>query len=458
MKLYNTLTNNLEEFIPIEDKKVKIYVCGPTVYSFIHVGNARPLIVFDILRKYFKYRGYDVLYVQNITDIDDKMIKRAKLEGISAKDLAERYIKAFKKDAKLLNVMPADENPRATKHIVEIIELIKKLEEKGCAYKTDDGVYFDTLSYKSYGKLSGINLEDLISGARVAVDKNKKTPSDFALWKSEKPSEPSWDSPWGKGRPGWHIECSAMSMKYLGDTFDIHCGGTDLIFPHHENEIAQSESATGKKFVNYWMHNGHININNQKMSKSLGNFYTIPDIAEKFDLEVLRFFMIGVHYKSQVNFSFELMEQAQQGLNRLYGAKLRWQDIAADGIASTDMINLADETKKAFINNMDFDLNTAGALGVLFELVRSANYMLDNEENPANAKLALDTLNELSDILIILYRSMTVIPDEVKVLVEKRLRARKDKNWALSDKLRDEITSLRFIIEDTSQGQKVKRK
>ncbi len=354
--------------------------------------------------------------------------------------------------------MAANVNPKATKYIVVIIELITILEEKGCAYKSDVCVYFDTMSYKSYGKLSGINLEDLISGARVAVDKNKKTPSDFALWKSEKPSEPSWDSPWGKGRPGWHIECSAMSMKYLGDTFDIHCGGTDLIFPHHENEIAQSESATGKKFVNYWMHNGHININNQKMSKSLGNFYTIPDIAEKFDLEVLRFFMIGVHYKSQVNFSFELMEQAQQGLNRLYGAKLRWQDIAADGIASTDMINLADETKKAFINNMDFDLNTAGALGVLFELVRSANYMLDNEENPANAKLALDTLNELSDILIILYRSMTVIPDEVKVLVEKRLRARKDKNWALSDKLRDEITSLRFIIEDTSQGQKVKRK
>ena len=360
------MTNSLEEFKPIEKNKVSMYVCGPTVYSFIHVGNARPLIVFDTLRRYLKYRGFKVDYVQNYTDIDDKMINRANEEGTTVKELAAKFISAYERDSKALNVLPADFEPRATEHIGDIIKIIKSLEEKGYAYKTDDGVYFDTAAYKPYGKLSGRKLEDLLDGARVAVDENKKTPSDFALWKSEKPGEPSWGSPWGKGRPGWHIECSAMSMKYLGETFDIHGGGTDLIFPHHENEIAQSEGATGKPFVNYWMHNGHINVNNQKMSKSLGNFFTIPEIAEKFDLEVLRFFMLGVHYRSQVNFSFELMEQAQQALTRLYNAKLRWEDMAGEGGAGSEMKELIAAAKASFIESMDSDLNTAGAVGALF--------------------------------------------------------------------------------------------
>ncbi len=457
MKIYNTLSNKLEEFIPVEEGKVKIYVCGPTVYSYIHVGNARPLIVFDTMRRYLEYRGYEVTFVQNFTDIDDKIIARANEEGVSVKELSNKYIDAYKKDSVLLNVRAADIEPRATDHIGEIIKIIKALENKGLAYATKDGVYFDTVAYEGYGKLSGRKLEDLLDGARVSVDENKKTPSDFALWKSEKPGEPSWGSPWGKGRPGWHIECSAMSMKYLGETFDFHCGGQDLIFPHHENEIAQSEGSTGKKFVNYWMHNGHINVNNQKMSKSLGNFFTIPEIAEKFDLEVLRFFMLGVHYKSQVNFSFELMEQAQQGLNRLYGAFLRWQDSAKEGAPSSEMLELAQKTIDAFNENMDNDLNTAGALGVLFDLVRSVNFMLDNHENAADANLALDTLTKLTEILGILYRDMQVVPDDVKLLAEKRLLARKNKDWTMSDKLRDEINELGYVVEDTAAGQKVKK-
>jgi len=458
MKLYNTLSSSLEEFVPIEKNKVKIYVCGPTVYDFIHVGNTRPLIVFDALRRYFKYRGNDVTFVQNITDIDDKMIMRANEEGVSVKQLSEKFVKAFKKDAASLNVMTADIEPRATDHIGEIIKIIKNLETKGYAYATEDGVYFDTKAYENYGKLSGRKLEDLLDGARVTVDDKKRTPSDFALWKSEKPGEPSWGSPWGKGRPGWHIECSAMSMKYLGDTFDIHGGGADLVFPHHENEIAQSECSTGKPFVHYWMHNGYININNQKMSKSLGNFFTIPDIAEKFDLEVLRFFMLSVHYRSPVNFSFELMEQVNQALSRLYTAKLRWQDIMEQGEPSKEMRELSQKTKEAFIENMDSDLNTAGALGALFELVRGANYMLDNDAKGADAMLALTTLNELSDVLGILYRDMTILPDEVKELAEQRTHARDEKNWALSDELRDKINILGYIVEDTAEGQKVKKK
>lgn len=458
MKIHNTLTNSLEEFVPIEKDAVKMYVCGPTVYSYIHVGNARPLIVFDTFRKYLEYRGYDVTFVQNFTDIDDKMINRANEEGITIKELAARFIKAFERDSKSLNVREADIKPRATEHIGDIIKLIKNLENKGYAYKTDDGVYFDTVAYEGYGKLSGRKLDDMLSGARVAVDTNKKAPSDFALWKNEKPGEPSWGSPWGKGRPGWHIECSAMSQKYLGDTFDIHGGGVDLIFPHHENEIAQSEGATGKKFVNYWMHNGHINVNNEKMSKSLGNFFTIPDIAEKFDLEVLRFFMLGVHYRSQVNFSFELMEQAQQGLNRLYGAKLRWEDMAGEGEPSDSMKELCEKTKQSFNDNMDIDLNTAGALGTLFELVRGANFMLDKDNSPQDARLALETLTLLGDVLGILYRDMTVIPDDVKELADQRVLARKEKNWKLSDELRDKIIELGYAVEDTAEGQKVKKK
>jgi cysteinyl-tRNA synthetase len=452
------MSNSLEEFTPLKENKVSIYVCGPTVYSFIHVGNARPLIVFDTLRRYFKYRGYDVTFVQNYTDIDDKMINRANEQGITVKELAAIYIKAYEKDAAALNVLPADYKPRATEHIGDIIKIIKGIEAHGYAYKTDDGVYFDTAAYKDYGKLSGRKLEDMKSGARVAVDSNKKAPSDFALWKSEKPGEPSWGSPWGKGRPGWHIECSAMSMKYLGETFDIHGGGTDLIFPHHENEIAQSECATGHPFARYWMHNGHINVNNEKMSKSLGNFFTIPEIAEKFDLEVLRFFMLGVHYRSQVNFSFELMEQAKQALGRLYTAKLRWEDMAGEGEASGKMKEAIDKAKETFIESMDTDLNTAGAIGALFELVRASNYILDENASGADAKLALDALNEMSGVLGILYRDMTVLPDEVADLAAQRAEARVQKNWELSDELRDRIISMGYTVEDTAEGQKVKKK
>ena len=458
MKIYNTMSNSLEEFIPLKENKVSIYVCGPTVYNFIHVGNARPLVVFDTLRRYFQYRGYDVTFVQNYTDIDDKMINRANEEGITVKELAAIYIKAYEKDSAALNVLAADYKPRATEHIGDIIKIIKGIESHGYAYKTEDGVYFDTQAYKDYGKLSGRKLEDMKSGARVAVDSNKKAPSDFALWKNEKPGEPSWGSPWGKGRPGWHIECSAMSMKYLGETFDIHGGGTDLIFPHHENEIAQSECATGHPFVRYWIHNGHINVDNQKMSKSLGNFFTIPEIAEKFDLEVLRFFMLGVHYRSQVNFSFELMEQAHQALGRLYTAKLRWQDMASEGEPTDQMKQAAAKAKATFIESMDTDLNTAGAIGALFELVRAANYLLDESGSGADAKIALDTLNELSGVLGILYRDMTVLPDEVADIAAQRADARAQKNWALSDELRDRIISMGYTVEDTAEGQKVKKK
>ena len=458
MKLYNTMSNSLEEFQPLKENKVSIYVCGPTVYNFIHVGNARPLVIFDTLRRYFQYRGYDVTFVQNFTDIDDKMINRASEEGITVKELAAIYIKAYEKDAAALNVMPADYKPRATDHIGDIIKIIKSIEDKGFAYKTDDGVYFNTADYKDYGKLSGRKLEDMKSGARVAVDDNKKAPSDFALWKNEKPGEPSWGSPWGKGRPGWHIECSAMSMKYLGDTFDIHGGGTDLIFPHHENEIAQSECATGHPFVRYWMHNGHINVNNEKMSKSLGNFFTIPEIAEKFDLEVLRFFMLGVHYRSQVNFSIELMEQANQALGRLYTAKLRWEDMAGEGEPSDKMSEAVSRARETFVESMDTDLNTAGAIGALFELVRTANYLLDEGGSAADAAQALAALNEMSEVLGILYRDMTVLPEDVSELASQRIEARAQKNWALSDELRDRITAMGYTVEDTAEGQKVKKK
>ncbi len=457
MKIYNTMTHSLEEFVPVEKDHVKMYACGPTVYGYIHVGNARPLIVFDTLRNYFKYRGYNVTFVQNFTDIDDNMINKAHEENMSVKEVADKYIAAYEKDAKALNVGDADIHPKATEHIGDIIKIIKILEEKGYAYKTEDGVYFDTLAYEGYGKLTGRKLEDLLDGARVSVDEKKKTPSDFALWKSEKPGEPSWSSPWGKGRPGWHVECSAMSMKYLGDTFDIHGGGIDLVFPHHENEIAQSEGATGKTFVNYWMHNGHINVDNQKMSKSLGNFFTIPEIAEKFDLEILRFFMLSVHYRSPVNYSFELMEQAHQGLSRLYTAQTRWQETAKEGNATDEMIQLSDKTIASFNKAMDTDFNTAGAIGALFEFVRSVNYALDNDINPANAQLALNTLNELTKVLGILYRNILIIPDDVKVLVNRRVIARKSKDWALSDQLRNEITDMGFTVEDSAQGQKVRK-
>lgn len=457
MKIYNSQTRSLEQFVPIKDNKAKIYVCGPTVYDYIHVGNARPLIVFDLLRSYLKYTGYDVTFVVNYTDIDDKMIKRANEQNIDIKDLAKTFIKSYEENAASLNVLPADINPKATEHIGEIISLIKKLMEKGYAYKSDDGVYFDTQSYQDYGRLSKRNLEDLQAGARIQVNDCKKNPMDFALWKSEKPDEPSWNSPWGKGRPGWHIECSAMSMKHLGETIDIHCGGSDLLFPHHENEMAQSEGATGKTFVNYWMHNGYININNQKMSKSLGNFFTVNDILKEFDAEVLRFFIISVHYRSPVNFSFELMQQAQAGLKRLYTAKQMLQDLKEKGQTDDEMRKAVEKFKQSFKTAMDSDLNTAEAIGTVFEFIKYANISLGDDPNPANAYIAYEALMELMDVLGLLYKDTAEIPSEVLILVEKRREARQNKNWAKSDELRDEIIALGYNVKDSREGQKVSK-
>jgi len=458
MKIYNTQSRTLEEFKPKYENKANIYVCGPTVYNFIHVGNARPLIVFDILRRYLDYAGYDVTFVQNYTDIDDKMIIRANKEGKTVKELAETFIGEFEKDAKGLNVLPADVKPKATEHIGEIIKIIKKLEEKGYAYKSDDGVYFNTQVYEGYGKLSGRNLEDMQAGARIKVNESKKNPMDFALWKLEKPNEPSWGSPWGKGRPGWHIECSAMSMKYLGDTVDIHGGGEDLVFPHHENEVAQSEASTGKEFVKYWMHNAYININNQKMSKSLGNFFTVRDIAEKFDLEILRFFMLSVHYRSPVNFSFELMQQAEAGLKRLYNARDSWADMAKEGNADKETIDNIEALYTGFKNAMDSDLNTAEAIGVIFDFVKKTNTSLADNQNAENAFAAHKALMKVADVLGVLYRETEVnVPDEVTKLVEDRKLARKNKEWAKSDELRDKILELGFLVEDSREGQKVKK-
>ena len=394
MQIYNTQTRRKEEFKPIEPGKVRIYCCGPTVYNYFHIGNARPFIVFDTLRRYLEHKGYEVKYVQNFTDIDDKMIRRANEEGITVKELGDRFIKEYYTDADALGIERATVNPRATEHIADIIALIEKLIDKGLAYACDNGdVYYNTQAFPGYGKLCGQNLEDLESGARIDVDPNKRHPMDFAVWKAQKPGEPAWESPWGMGRPGWHIECSAMSMKYLGETLDIHCGGKDLVFPHHENEIAQSEGATGKPFVHYWMHNGFINVDNQKMSKSLGNFFTVRDIAKEFDLEAVRMFMLGAQYRSPINFSREMIEQAKASLDRLYTARDHYLFLlqnAKDGEPGEKELALMEKVKAArdgFDEAMDDDLNTADAMGKMFELVRDANVALD-ENSPKQAGCA----------------------------------------------------------------------
>ena len=462
MKLYNTLTKKKEEFVPLEPGKVKMYVCGPTVYNFIHIGNARPMIVFDTARRYMEHKGYEVKYVQNFTDIDDKMIRRANEEGITVKELGDRFIKEYYTDADALGIERATVNPRATEHIADIIALIEKLIDKGLAYACDNGdVYYNTQAFHGYGKLCGQNLEDLESGARIDVDPNKRHPMDFAVWKAQKPGEPAWESPWGMGRPGWHIECSAMSMKYLGETLDIHCGGKDLVFPHHENEIAQSEGATGKPFVHYWMHNGFINVDNQKMSKSLGNFFTVRDIAKEFDLEAVRMFMLGAQYRSPINFSREMIEQAKASLDRLYTARDHYLFLlqnAKDGEPGEKELALMEKVKAAregFDEAMDDDLNTADAMGKMFELVRDANVALD-ENSPKQAIAAvLDALGEMAGVFGILTRKADDGDEKVKALIEARAKARAEKNWAESDRLRDEITALGYVLKDTKQGQQV---
>ena len=462
MQIYNTQTRRKEEFKPIEPGKVRIYCCGPTVYNYFHIGNARPFIVFDTLRRYLEYRGYNVRFVQNFTDIDDKMIRRANEEGTTVKALGERFIAEYYHDADALGVRRASVNPRATEHIGEIISLVSTLIDKGHAYATPDGdVYFSVRSFDGYGKLSGQNIDDLENGARVDPDEAKRDPLDFALWKAEKPGEPSWDSPWGKGRPGWHIECSAMSMAILGETFDIHGGGQDLIFPHHENEIAQSEAATGHPFARYWMHNGYINIDNQKMSKSLGNFFTVRDIAKEFDLEAVRMFMLGVQYRNPVNFSREMIQQAQSALERLRTAKERLAEaqIAPSGTAEdAAFLEELQDIKTRFCEAMDDDLNTADAIGVLFDFARAANTFVTQPRGKAAIEAGRALFDELSGVLGILTQKKTEeLPAEALALLEERQAVRKAKNFARADEIRDALKEMGFTVEDTATGPKLKK-
>lgn len=463
MKLYNTLTRKKEEFIPLEEDRVKMYVCGPTVYNYFHIGNARPFIIFDVLRRYLEYKGYQVIFVQNFTDIDDKMINRAAEEGITAAELAERFIAEYYKDADALGIKRATIHPRATHHIQEMIDLIRKLEDKGFAYEVDGDVYFDTQKFQGYGKLSKQSMEDLNAGARIEVNKKKRNPADFALWKKQKPGEPAWDSPWGKGRPGWHIECSAMAIKYLGETIDIHAGGQDLIFPHHENEIAQSEGVTGKPFARYWLHNGYINVDNQKMSKSLGNFFTVREISQEYDLEVVRLFMLSAHYRNPINFSREMLEQAKNALERLYNSKGNLEHLHRH--ASNSFMDSREEQKlkelqkyrEAFENAMDDDINTADALAAIFELVKDINSFVSENTSRQFARNALELLLELAEVLGLLNKEEQELDKEIRELIEKREKARKEKNWALADSIRDQLKERGIILEDTPQGVKWKK-
>jgi len=465
MKIFNTQTRRKEEFVPLEPGKVKMYACGPTVYNYFHIGNARAFVVFDTMRRYLEHRGYEVNFVQNLTDIDDKMITRAKEEGITVKELADRFIAAYFEDAQALGVRPATVHPKATEHMPEIIAIVTKLEAKGLAYAVNGDVYFDTQAYKDkYGKLSGQNLEDLESGARVGVDEIKRHPMDFALWKAQKPGEPAWDSPWGQGRPGWHIECSAMSMKYLGETFDIHGGGQDLIFPHHENEKAQSEGATGKPFVRYWMHNGFLNVDNEKMSKSLGNFMTVHDIRKQMEPEVVRFFLLSAHYRSPLNYAPDQLVQASAALERLhtardnYGFFLEGAQAREPDKEETALVEAAKDAVARFDDAMDDDLNTADGIGVLFELVKRANIILKPGCARQAAQAVLDAMTEMDKVLGILKKDQGQDENaEVDALLAARATARKEKNFAESDRIRDTLKEMGYAVEDTAQGQKVKK-
>ena len=462
MQIYNSQTRKKEEFVPLHPGKVGIYACGPTVYDYFHIGNARPFITFDVLRRYFEHRGYEVTFVQNFTDIDDKMIKRANREGITVKELGNRFIQEYYHDAQSLGIRPATVHPRATEHIGEIIRLVKTLQDKGYAYEVNGDVYFDVEKDKGYGKLSGQNLEDLEAGARIDVDDVKRNPADFALWKAQKPGEPAWDSPWGKGRPGWHIECSAMSMKYLGETFDIHCGGKDLLFPHHENEVAQSECATGKPFARYWMHNGFINIDNEKMSKSLGNFFTVRDIVKEYNPEDIRMFMLSAQYRSPVNFSRDMVAQAHASLQRLYTARdhlLFLKKNAKDLPLTAEeeaLLGRVAESAARFDAAMDDDLNTADALGAIFEIVKEANVGLNESSSRAAVEKTLQTLLELTDVLgLLMKKAEEGLPAEIQALADERAQARKDKNWKRSDELRDALAAAGYTVKDTPQGQSI---
>lgn len=460
MKIYNTLSRKKEEFVPITPGEVKIYACGPTVYNYFHIGNARPFITFDTLRRYFEYRGMKVTFVQNFTDIDDKMINKANELGITVKELGEQYIDEYFKDAKGLGILPATVHPKATENIDAILEMVKKLVDEGYAYVKNGDVYFSTKKFQGYGKLSHQPLEELESGARVDVNEDKEDAMDFAVWKSQKPGEPAWESPWGMGRPGWHIECSAMANRYLGETIDIHGGGKDLVFPHHENEIAQSEACSGKPFARYWMHNGYINVDNQKMSKSLGNFFTVRDVAEKFDYEVIRFFMLSAHYRSPINFSDALLKQAESGLERLYNClnDLRFrQDAASENGEDQEALGALSKYRDAFCDAMDDDLNTADAIAAIFELVKEINAYTASKEQVSLSYLkgAEAILTELGGVLGLLGKKDEGVDPEIEALAKERDEARKAKNWARADEIRDLLTEKGYRIEDTPNGAKV---
>ncbi len=468
IQIYNTLTGRKEEFIPLEPGKVKMYVCGPTVYNYIHIGNARPMIVFDTVRRYFEYKGYDVTYVSNFTDVDDKIINRAIEEGVDASVISERYIEECKKDMEGMNVRPATVHPKATEEIPGMIDMIQTLIDKGYAYVADDGtVYYRVSAFEDYGKLSHKNLDEMMSGQReikVTGEENKEEQSDFVLWKPKKEGEPSWPSPWCDGRPGWHIECSVMAKHYLGDEIDIHAGGEDLIFPHHENEIAQSEAANGKPFARYWMHNAFLNIDNKKMSKSLGNFYTVREISEMYDLQVLRFFMLNAHYRSPLNFSAELMEAAKNGLDRIKTAYRLLCDAEKTAVdhgmtpEEQEAVKQAEELVAKYEAAMDDDFNTADAIAALFELVKLSNTFVTGADSLEFIRFLKDTIKTLCDVLgLIVDTEEEALDDEIEALIAERAQARKDKDFARADAIRDQLTQMGIQLEDTREGVKWKR-
>ena len=462
MKIFNTLSRNKEELIPLTPGEFKIYACGPTVYNFIHIGNARPLCVFDVMRRYLEYRGNKVNFVQNFTDIDDKIIRRANEEGVTFKDISEKYIEEFWVDAKGMNIREATVHPKATENIDEIIDIVSSLIEKGYAYEANGDVYFSTKKFNEYGKLSHQPLEDLEAGARINVGEVKREPMDFALWKSAKPGEPYWESPWGHGRPGWHIECSAMVRNYLGETIDIHCGGQDLIFPHHENEIAQSECCNGAPFAKYWMHNGFITVDKVKMSKSLGNFFTVRDVANQYGYEPIRYLMISCQYRSPINYSFDAIEQCKASLERLYTCRNNMDfalqnAVAEAGEKDAEIIAAIDAKKDKFIEAMEDDLNTGEALGAIFELVKEINLNVnDGVQSKALVEYAIKVFDELMNVLGLLYNrnAEKSLDDEIEALIQARNDARKAKNWAEADRIRDELKAQGIVLEDTPQGVK----
>ena len=462
MKIFNTLSRNKEELIPLTPGEFKIYACGPTVYNFIHIGNARPLCVFDVMRRYLEYRGNKVNFVQNFTDIDDKIIRRANEEGVTFKDISEKYIEEFWVDAKGMNIREATVHPKATENIDEIIDIVSSLIEKGYAYEANGDVYFSTKKFNEYGKLSHQPLEDLEAGARINVGEVKREPMDFALWKSAKPGEPYWESPWGHGRPGWHIECSAMVRNYLGETIDIHCGGQDLIFPHHENEIAQSECCNGAPFAKYWMHNGFITVDKVKMSKSLGNFFTVRDVANQYGYEPIRYLMISCQYRSPINYSFDAIEQCKASLERLYTCRNNMDfalqnAVDAAGEKDAEIIAAIDAKKDKFIEAMEDDLNTGEALGAIFELVKEINLNVnDGVQSKTLVEYAIKVFDELMNVLGLLYNrnAEKSLDDEIEALIQARNDARKAKNWAEADRIRDELKAQGIVLEDTPQGVK----